>query len=103
MPSRGDSDLQCAAPNNGRIIEIAAVRLVHHIEQNARPVAEPKDLLVQLRRIRRANDQENAFQIGRQKWARVPYNLACVGSSANARRSFRRDHMNEGTAPNEAL
>src|SRR4029077_4457176 len=103
MPSRGDSDLQWAAANNGGIIEIAAVRLVHHIAQNSRFLAEPKDLLVQFRRICRAYDQENAFEIGRQKRGRGPINLARPGSPWTARRSFRRDHTNRGTAPNEAL
>src|ERR1700719_2350005 len=103
MPSGGDSDLQWAAANNGRIIEIAAVRLVHNIAQNARSLAEPKDLLMQFWRGCRANDQENSIKIGRQKRARVPNNFARVGSSANARCSLRRHYMNGGAAANETL
>src|ERR1700758_933226 len=103
MPSCGDRDLQWAAANNGSVIEIATIWLVHDIAQNACILAEPKDLRVQFRRVCRSNDQENSIKIGRRKRARVPYNFARVGSPANARRSLRRNYMNGGATANETL
>jgi hypothetical protein len=103
MPGSGNRNLQWASANDGGIIEIAAVRLVDHIAQNARLLAEPKDLHMQFWRVCRANDQENSIKIGRQKRARVPNNFARVGSSANARCSLRRHYMNGGAAANETL
>src|SRR5713226_9855685 len=83
MSASRNGNLEVAAPHHRRIVEVAASRIIDDIAQHTAPPRLLEDLLVQLRRGGRRNDQGHAVKVGRFEAARLPANLPGATPGAN--------------------
>ncbi len=90
LPGSGNRDLKIATAHHGRIEEIAEIRNIHHIAQDAASLSFGIDALVERARIRRHHGEKRAVQIVGRKGAKLEFDLSGARPFAYRRTRFER-------------